>query len=166
MIEMSVDTAKITKLQTKFEKYGPYALGEGLKAANDYLNSSEVKNSLYPPVPKGAFVWSSDKQRKAYFATNGFGAGIPYTRTMQLALQGKFVIDMNSFWIEYSNALPYAKWVIHPSHQIIGHKTNKWQVMNTFITKQSTKIVPKFKTAVLDAWERMDSFMYGGGAGL
>jgi hypothetical protein len=27
--------------------------------------------------------WDSDKQRKAFFATNGFGKGIPYVRTNQ-----------------------------------------------------------------------------------
>lgn len=38
------------------------------------------------PVPRGddALVWTSDLQRKAYFASNGFGAGIPYTRTDDL----------------------------------------------------------------------------------
>lgn len=33
------------------------------------------KNITYP------VQWDSDKQRRAYFATDGFGHGIPYTRT-------------------------------------------------------------------------------------
>ncbi len=28
--------------------------------------------------------WTSERQRRAYFATNGFGAGIPYRRTHKL----------------------------------------------------------------------------------
>jgi hypothetical protein len=27
------------------------------------------------------FLWASDKQRRAFFATDGFGSGIPYRRT-------------------------------------------------------------------------------------
>jgi hypothetical protein len=33
--------------------------------------------------------WDTERQRRAYFATNGFGAGIPYKRThaMRLGIQ-------------------------------------------------------------------------------
>lgn len=33
-----------------------------------------------PPTPRRKIEWTSDRQRKAYFATNGFGKGIPYKR--------------------------------------------------------------------------------------
>lgn len=34
----------------------------------------------YPPSPRRV-RWDSEKQRAAFFATNGFGGGIPYQRT-------------------------------------------------------------------------------------
>lgn len=34
-----------------------------------------------PPKPTYPLRWKSKKQRAAYFATNGFGKGIPYRRT-------------------------------------------------------------------------------------
>lgn len=34
----------------------------------------------YPPSPRRV-RWDSERQRLAYFATNGFGGGIPYRRT-------------------------------------------------------------------------------------
>lgn len=37
-----------------------------------------------PPKWKGKRRWQSDRQRRAYFATNGFGAGIPYQPTGRL----------------------------------------------------------------------------------
>ena len=36
-----------------------------------------------PPVFRGKRTWNSEKQRRAYFATDGFGHGIPYRRTGQ-----------------------------------------------------------------------------------
>jgi hypothetical protein len=35
----------------------------------------------YPGAVKYPIQWTSEKQRRAFFATNGFGAGIPYRRT-------------------------------------------------------------------------------------
>lgn len=37
-----------------------------------------------PGPAKKPIQWTSEKQRKAYFATDGFGHGIPYKRTGQL----------------------------------------------------------------------------------
>ena len=166
MINVAVDLAKFTKLKTKMEKYGPYAIGQGLEAANDYLNSHEVKDSMYPPRSYEPFVWSSERQRRAYFASDGFGAGIPYTRTNSLNTQGEFKINDRSYWIEYVNNVPYAQWVIHPTYQIIGMKTRGWPIITAFTKKHSSSVVTEFKSAVLSSWERMDSFMYGGGVGL
>lgn len=39
----------------------------------------------YPGSVKYPIAWTSERQRRAYFATNGFGAGIPYRRTGGLA---------------------------------------------------------------------------------
>jgi hypothetical protein len=36
--------------------------------------------------------WTSDRQRKAYFATNGFGHGIPYSRSHDLVNAWKLVV--------------------------------------------------------------------------
>jgi hypothetical protein len=166
MINMDVDTAQITRLKAKFEKYGPYAIKRGLEAANDYLNSPDIRAGLYPPREYGPFVWSSDKQRRAYFATNGFGGGIPYMRTMQLYENAKFNINERLFWIEYTNTSPYAKWVQHPSYQIIGMKMRNWMFVNKYILTHRTRIVSEFKPAALKAWKEIDSFMYGGAVGL
>lgn len=38
-----------------------------------------------PGSPKYPLRWASERQRRAYFATNGFGRGIPYKRTGKLA---------------------------------------------------------------------------------
>jgi len=40
--------------------------------------------------------WTSDDQRKAYFATNGFRAGIPYRRTGRLAKAWRMVFSVQA----------------------------------------------------------------------
>lgn len=161
---MAVDTAQVTRLRAKFAKYGPFAIQKGLDAANNFLNSPDVRAGLYPNREYGPFVWSSDKQRKAYFATDGFGGGIPYMRTMQLYENAHFNVSSQSFFIEYINSSPYAKWVQHPSYQIIGMKMRHWMFVNKYIITHKSRIISEFKPAALKAWKELDSFIYGGGA--
>lgn len=49
----------------------------------------------YPPRKPGMKIrWTSEKQRRAYFATDGFGGGIPYTRTGKLAAGWSVKVDV------------------------------------------------------------------------
>jgi hypothetical protein len=58
--------------------------------------------------------WTSERQRKAYFATDGFGSGIPYTRTGGLVRAWKVRSDTegNTFKLVVENTIPSAKYVI------------------------------------------------------
>lgn len=160
---MIVDTAKINRLKDKFQKYPPYAIKQGLKASADYMNTPSFKASMYPPSQSGStFVWSNDRQRRYVFAN----VKLPSIRTMELANAGQFTIDERYFTVGYQNLLSWAKFVIHPSFQIIGHRLRGWEPVNGFVIRSSGKIVPIFKTAVINAWKDMDSFIFGGGAGL
>lgn len=53
--------------------------------------------------------WQSERQRRAYFATNGFGAGIPYRRTGKLAASWEMYAKDGTIVI--SNPSPIAKYV-------------------------------------------------------
>src|SRR5690242_4009146 len=163
LINMVVDTAKITKLQQKFAKYPPYAIKAGLKAMSDQMNTPSFKAAMYPPSQSGQpFVWSSERQRRYVMAN----IKLPSVRTYQLANSGTFSINEQYFTIEYQNLLEWAKYVIHPSYQIIGHRLRGWQPVNRYIATQSGSLVPLFKPAAVKAWDDMESFMFGGGAGL
>lgn len=159
MINIAVDTVQIAKLKDKFDKYPPYALGKGLDSVSDYLNSPNIKNSIYPPSQAGqSFIWSSDRQRRAFFATNGFGRGIPTVRTMLLANSGEFKVDKksSSLYVYYQNTASYAKWVIGNFTQIIGHIARGWKPVNTIIVdRERNNIVSRFKESALRAWDEM-----------
>ena len=70
-------------------------------------------NEEPPPSDGVAPLWTSDRQREAYFASNGFGAGIPYQRTNKLLQAWKAFITLNGAFasIGIENTAPAAKWV-------------------------------------------------------
>lgn len=69
-------------------------------------------DDLRAPVPnvKYPIQWTSEKQRRAYFATDGFGHGIPYKRTGKLL--ARWEIKRTAKGITVSNPSRIAKYVI------------------------------------------------------
>lgn len=170
MFEVKADTKKITALQNKMAKYPPYAIKAGMEAVEGYLNTLSMVE-MYPSESHDPFVWSSEKQRRAYFASDGFGAGIPYSRTNNLAEGGEFSVNQSSFQgtpystIGYTNTVPYAKFVIS-TDAIIGMIKRGWKPITKFVTSHSKQIGDVFRSTVKSTWDKMEEFIYGGGAGL
>ena len=65
----------------------PITLRESAQQAMKDTGDEIVRTLRQPGRPRGGkkVVWDSEKQRRAYFATGGFGAGIPYKRTGKMA---------------------------------------------------------------------------------
>lgn len=79
------------------------------------LNVSKRMQVEGEPV-KYPIDWDSQKQRRAYFATNGFGKGIPYQRSHRYQLGWK------------AEAAPFGARVWNPSPAgAIGGTTSGWQ---------------------------------------
>ena len=82
----------------------------------------------YPPRrTHGAgnkYRWRSEKQRRAFFATKGFGRGIPSRRTGDLSRGWQASVD--PYRKTLFNRLPYAKYVMGDSQQR-GHTTDGWR---------------------------------------
>lgn len=80
-----------------------------------------------PPPAKKPIQWTSEKQRRAFFATNGFGRGIPYRRTGALVeawdVVAVFTPDSGSITIE--NNAPSATYVIGDDQQQF-HANTGW----------------------------------------
>jgi|SRR3990172_7695057 len=150
--------SQIAKIKTKMDKYPPYAIGKGLDATAEFLNTPVVKASIYPPSQSGQpFIWSSEKQRKAFFATNGFGRGIPTIRTLNLANSGTFKVEKrySSLYVYYENTASYAKWVIGQFTQIVGHIARGWKPVNTHIVNYRSDILDIFHSAVSKSWDEL-----------
>lgn len=70
---------------------------EEARRTHDDLAPAVLQNLEIIPGPvKYPIEWTSEKQRRAFFATDGFGHGIPYQRTGKLALAWDFEIEENS----------------------------------------------------------------------
>lgn len=89
--------------------------------------------ALTPGPAKHPIMWTSEKQRRAFFATNGFGRGIPTKRMggiedgwevrtrIEQDASGEFVII---------NTAPYAQWVIGKDQQRF-HEITGWPNINS-----------------------------------
>lgn len=81
-----------------------------------------------PGPVKKPIDWTSVKQRAAYFASNGFGAGIPYPRTDQL--RTSWIVDISSHvqrdLITLRNPKRYAKYVYPGIDQQRFHAETGW----------------------------------------
>lgn len=102
--ELDAFTAQI---QRQAQDAGDAAL-EKIRA--DFMNEL----SFEPSAVKYPIEWTSDRQRKAFFATDGFGGGIPSQRSGGVS-DGWTVAGRasgGSYVVEVSNAAPHAKFVV------------------------------------------------------
>jgi hypothetical protein len=111
------------EIAAKMELIPIEGYGAGVEEANIYIIDVE---RLYPPrVEHGEsnpYHWTSDKQRKAFFATDGFGGGIPYSRTQTLSRGWKTVGE--------------------------GHMYDQWDIIATDLIERKDEITRKFEAGV------------------
>lgn len=88
---------------------------------DDYLREL----SAYPDRVKYPIEWQSERQRRAFFATDGFGKGIPYRRTytLQRAWQLRFDVISDGFTLSVINQTPYTPFVVG----LLRPAANEWQ---------------------------------------
>jgi hypothetical protein len=100
----------ISEIIGKIKRAGNKSLGE--VAENIRRRMSEEGKPIRYPVK-----WDSARQRKAYFASNGFGHGIPFRRKGHY--QKGWAVKAVPFGYELSNA--------HPAGAIGGMPETGWQ---------------------------------------
>lgn len=133
-------------------------LGRGMKIAamraiGEYLLGDErhgLKHS--PPRVKhgedNPYQWTSERQRRAYFATDGFGGGIPYQRTGELA-EAWTMEEANSDWntVKLTNESEYGQYVQGDEIQR-GHKADGWRIVADVIKTNITGAIRAGQQAV------------------
>lgn len=129
------------------------ARGEATKAGGKYLIGNDRRGLKHYPkrVQHGEnnpYQWQSEKQRRKYFATKGFGEGIPYTRKNRLADGWTQIEDgVNS---KVVNSVPYAKYVVGDDQQR-GHAADKWRKVGKVIEDNMKGMIQAMQQAV-DRW--------------
>lgn len=102
-----------------------------------------------PGPVKYPIQWSSAKQRKAFFATDGFGRGIPTKRTGALvkAWEVSFQSDGDTFAIVATNDKPYARYVIGENQQPF-HRNTGWYQADEVILEATIEA----QDALIETW--------------
>lgn len=127
-VKAAFDTQLLDDIQL-FAQTLPTQVEEGVKRDIRPYISQRVDQTLRiePGKPKYPIRWQSEKQRKAYFATDGFGHGIPYKRSHKTARGWSVRGDYkNGFGgITIANTAPHAKYVFGPRQQLF-HSDTGW----------------------------------------
>lgn len=79
----------------------------------DELQDAPRRRNYPADYPNGKLEWTSERQRRAYWASNGFGAGIPFQRSGKIpnawAIDGR--ARAGGYDITVQNTAPGAKFV-------------------------------------------------------
>ncbi len=110
-----------------------------------------------PGPVKYPIEWTSEKQRRAFFATDGFGEGIPTKRSNQLETSWVVVVgtQLRTNLITLYNPKSYAKFVYPGSRQQRFHARTGWgkDFDKYYIDLQRTEDIE-----IANAWGRAVAF--------
>lgn len=112
-----------------------------------------------PGAVRYPIEWHSVRQRKAYFATNGFGHGIPYQRTHQLAQGWKMQIVYGSDEITsivIGNDAPERPFVTGQYQQIF-HLNTGWPEEELLLDESGHKLDDAVETGLLRVMYAIDA---------
>lgn len=149
---VDIQVTGIEEIQEKLSQLPDAAADAGVEAANEYI--IDVMR-LYPPRVNHKtkrYIWNSEKQRRAFFATNGFGRGIPTRRTQQLASSWETVGKGKEQAI--LSTAEYADYVVGNKMQH-GHVADGWSSVKMTIRERTEKIIRKFDAGVKNAIKRL-----------
>lgn len=102
-----------------------------------------------PGKPHYPIRWKSERQRRAFFATNGFGRGIPTRRTGDMVRRWKVktIFTADGGEISASNDSPYVRYVQGDDAQPFHLDTGWGQAAPIY-----TKYLPIYEDALIEFW--------------
>jgi len=85
-----------SELMVFTSRFDELMLEAGQETAAEITPGVLAELEVQPPERTGETEvdWTSERQRRAYFATDGFGAGIPYKRTGGLARAWRIITEI------------------------------------------------------------------------
>lgn len=149
---INVKVRNLDGLSQKISELPRGVRGEATQAAAKELVGNERHGLQYYPGRKNhgsgnPYQWQSEKQRRAYFATNGFGNGIPSRRTYQLRFGWQVSSWEDGAKTKVINNVPYAKYVQGNQMQN-GHKVDGWRGVPEIISSNMAAMMRAVNLAV------------------
>jgi hypothetical protein len=129
-----------------------------MEAFSQYMIGDETHGLKYNPPrvehgPDNPYKWQTEKQRRAFFATDGFGRGIPTERTGETTNAWMMTTkDSNWTQVKIENDSPGAFFVQGDGQQR-GHKADGWRKVADIIKTNTAGAMQKAFKAVND-WLR------------
>jgi hypothetical protein len=125
---------------------------------NDVTNRLISRLSVTPGQVHYPIQWKSERQRRAFFATDGFGRGIPTKRTgtVQEGWAMKWDITGRTGTAVIFNMVSYAQFVYAPFQQPFHHNTG-WpgpSEIDTIILEESDRA----NNMLIDGWFSIAEF--------
>jgi hypothetical protein len=115
----------------------------------------EIPNTLgvEPGPVRRPFVFGTDKSRRAFFASKGFGRGLGASRTNQLSTSWAVQVgtQIRATIISFVNLKPYAKWVYPGTYQVEGHRLTGW---GRNFERATRYLQGRTQVLVAEAWRR------------
>lgn len=159
----SINTSPLDAFADALDNFNEISERVGQSVYDDYAPVILQRLQSDPGPVKRPIEWTSEKQRRAYFATDGFGAGIPYRRSGQLQQAWDIRIDQGNgtFKIVIVNPAAAAKFVYgglslrsNPRLQQQFHKNTGWEraagVIDVYLDAMRTEFVDRFKQELSD----------------
>jgi hypothetical protein len=143
-VSLLSDTRPFQDLQTFVSKYPEYALDEAERSIFPRATRLVKRKLGQAPGPvKHPIEWTSEKQRRAFFATDGFGHGIPYQRSGNLERMWEVVIltSRTGFTLSVRNPNPAAPFVYGIWQQQM-HKNTGWPLARPIIDGIAADLLP------------------------
>lgn len=146
MFSMSLVTNEqpFQDLQAFVSKYPELALDEAQRSIFPRATRLVKRKLGQPPGPvKHPIQWTSEKQRRAFFATDGFGHGIPYVRSGDLERAWEVVIltSRTGFTLSVRNPNAAAPFV-YGAWQQGFHKNTGWPLARPIIDEIAADLQP------------------------
>lgn len=116
----------------------------------------------YPPhhtFPYGEFPWTTEKQKRAFFATGGFGGGIPGSRTGDLSRSWHTIYTFDALGgnINIVNDEPYMPFV-QGEYQQEFHRITGWLTVGDFMLQIGNEV----DEIMTDGWTRITDAIWHG----
>jgi hypothetical protein len=148
-VTVSVDDDVLEELQRTVRRSGALAKRAFKRQVTRERTRLLSELRYTPPKPTYPLRWQSPKQRAAFFATNGFGKGIPYQRTGKLNAGWDLttVENANEMSVQVENATPYARFVVGDDAQRM-HLDTGWRQAAPVIANSRERLNDR----LIDTW--------------
>lgn len=149
---MIIDETGLSSVLSRIKSLPDETKNEVIADVNEY--ALELLSTYPERVEHGAsnpYKWQTEKQRRAYFATNGFGAGIPYNRTGDLG--NSWSANRTGDVVTFTNSAPYAGYVMGDRIQR-GHIADGWRTIKQFLAGELSFRSSRFRNVVMSAYQR------------